>query len=74
MMYMYIEITINFVLCGKGRMDDLRFYILFNSVSFISGPWVDDNDKLMCAMEPNLHLRRFHLAERVTFLLFSRLI
>ena len=23
------------------RMDDLQFYILFNSISVISGPWVE---------------------------------
>ena len=30
-------------------MDDLRFYILFNSISVISGRWADDNERL-CAM------------------------
>ena len=34
-----------------GWMDDLRFYVLFNSVSVISGRWADDNERL-CAMEP----------------------
>ena len=34
-------------------MDDLRFYILFNSSSFISGRWADDNERL-CAMERRL--------------------
>ena len=29
-------------------MDDLRFYVLFNSISVISGRWVDDNERL-CA-------------------------
>ena len=43
-----------------GWMDDLRFYVLFNSVSVISGRWADDNERL-CAMEPRLRLRRFHL-------------
>ena len=32
-------------------MDDLRFYVLFNSISVISGRWADDNERL-CAMEP----------------------
>ena len=32
-------------------MDDLWFYILFNSISVILGWWEGDNEKL-CAMEP----------------------
>ena len=43
-----------------GWMDDLRFYVLFNSISVISGPCLDDNERL-CAMELRLSLRRFHL-------------
>ena len=43
-----------------GWMDDLRFYVLFNSISVISGRWADDNERL-CAMEPRLRLRRFRL-------------
>ena len=39
-------------------MDDLRFYVLFNSVSVISGQWKVDNERL-CAMELHLWLRRF---------------
>ena len=39
------------------RMDDLRFYVLFNSTSVISGCWVGDNERL-CAMEPSLQLKR----------------
>ena len=35
-----------------------RFYILFKSLSVISGQWVDDNVKLY-AMEPRLRLKRF---------------
>ena len=32
---------------GKhGWMDDLRFYVLFNSISVISGQWVGDNERL----------------------------
>ena len=31
-------------------MDDLRVYVLFNSVSVISGWWEIDNERL-CAME-----------------------
>ena len=41
-------------------MDDLRFYVLFNSVSVISGRCMDDNERL-CAMELRLRLRRYHL-------------
>ena len=43
-----------------GWMDDLRFYVLFNSISVISGRCLDDNERL-CAMELCLRLRRFHL-------------
>ena len=43
-----------------GWMDDMRFYVLFNSVSVISGRWEVDNDWL-CAMELCLRLRRFCL-------------
>ena len=41
-------------------MADLRFYVLFNGVSVISGRWEVDNERL-CAMELHLRLRRFHL-------------
>ena len=41
-------------------MDDLRFYVLFNSLSVISGRLADHNDRL-CAMEPRLRLKRFHI-------------
>ena len=41
-------------------MDDLRFYVLFNSISVISGRCLDDNERL-CAMELRLRMRRFHL-------------
>ena len=37
-------------------MDDLRFYVLLNSVSVISGEWEVDNERL-CAMELRLRLR-----------------
>ena len=43
-----------------GWMEDLRFYVLFNSISLISGQWVFDNERL-CAMELCLQLRRFCL-------------
>ena len=49
---------------GKGRMDGwmdaLRIYVLFNSISVISGRCSDDNERL-CAVEHRLRLRRFHL-------------
>ena len=32
-------------------MDDLRFYVLFNSISVISGRWQVDNERLG-TMEP----------------------
>ena len=35
---------------ADGWMDDLRFYVLFNSISVISGRCSDDNERL-CAME-----------------------
>ena len=38
-------------------MDDLRFYILFNSISVKSEWWADDNERL-CAIEPCLQLKR----------------
>ena len=41
-------------------MDDLRFYVFFNTISVISGRWADDNERL-CAMELHLRLRRFRL-------------
>ena len=43
-----------------GWMDDLRFYVLFNSISDISGRCSDDNERLY-AMELHLRLRRFRL-------------
>ena len=38
-------------------MDDLRFYLLVNSISVISEEWVDNNE-MLCAMEPLLQLKR----------------
>ena len=43
-------------------MDDMQFYVLFNSISVISGRWKVDNERL-CAMELRLRLRRFHLEQ-----------
>ena len=42
-----------------GWMDAFRFYVLFNSISVITGRCSDDNERL-CAMELRLRLRRFH--------------
>ena len=39
-----------------GWMDDLQFYVLFNSITVISGRWEVDNERL-CAMELRLRLR-----------------
>ena len=36
-------------------MDDLRFYILFNSISD-TGQWVGVNE-MLCAVEPSLQLK-----------------
>ena len=36
-----------------GWMDDMRFYVLFNSISVKSGRWEIDNERL-CAMELRL--------------------
>ena len=43
-------------------MADLRFYVLFSSISVISGRWADDNGRLS-EMEPCLPLRRFRLKQ-----------
>ena len=58
---MYLELSrLLHAIVGDSWVDDLRFYILFNSISVISGPWADDNERL-CAMEPRLRLGRFRL-------------
>ena len=36
-----------------GWMDDMRLYVLFNSISVISGRWKVDNERL-CAMKLRL--------------------
>ena len=43
-----------------GWMDDLRFYVLFNSISVLSGRLEFDNE-MFCAMELRLRLRSFRL-------------
>ena len=45
-----------------GWMDNLRFYVLFNSISVIPGRWEVDNEGL-CAMDLCLLLRRFRLEQ-----------
>ena len=50
------------LLISYGWMDDLRFYVLFNSISVIPVRGLDDNDRL-CAMELRLRLRRFLSSE-----------
>ena len=39
-------------------MDDLQFYILFNSISVISGQWKGDS-KRMCATEDVCNLESY---------------
>ena len=36
-----------------GWMDDLQFYVLFNSISVISGQWADDNERLCLERSSN---------------------
>ena len=43
-------------------MDDLQFNILFISISVMSGPWVDDNERL-CVMESYWSFRRFRFQQ-----------
>ena len=54
-------------------MDDLRSYVLFNSISVISGGLADDYERL-CAMEPRLRLRIVRLEARSRDRLGQRLI
>ena len=39
------------------RMDDLRFYVLVNTIFFISRQWPGDNERA-CAMEACLWLKK----------------
>ena len=41
-----------------GWVDDLQFYILFNSISVVSETWEGDNE-MLCAMETSLRFKRF---------------
>ena len=46
-------------------MDDLRFYVLFNSIFVISGRWEGDYETL-CAVDFHLSLERFPSQESVS--------
>ena len=35
-----------------GRVDGLRFFVLFNSISLISGQWAGDNQWAVCKETP----------------------
>ena len=48
--------VVSYIITFTILMDDLRFYILFNSISVISRQWANDNERLY-AMEPRLWLR-----------------
>ena len=43
---------------SRTQMDDLRFYVLFNNISVISGQWEGDYERLS-AIEPCLLFKRF---------------
>ena len=55
-----VSLTKQSCINGLNRwMDyDLRLYVLFNSISVISGQWLDDSKRL-CGVEPQLWLERF---------------
>ena len=56
--YCYWENTNNQLSISQTQMegmDDLLFYILFTSISVISGPCLDDNKRL-CAIELDVYL------------------
>ena len=40
--------------------DDLRFYVIFNSISVISGRWEGNNGRL-CAKEPRLRVVKYRV-------------
>ena len=46
-----------------GWLDDMQFYVLFISISVISGRWEVDNERLY-AMELRLRLRKFRPERR----------
>ena len=47
--------SINVLPCTNEWMDDLRFYLLFNHISDISGLLEGDNEKL-CAMDVTVRM------------------
>ena len=47
-------------------MDDMRFYVIFNSISVISGQLEVNNERL-CAIELRLRLREFCLERGSNF-------
>ena len=53
-----------------GWMDDLRFYVLFNNNSVISGRCLDGNERL-CALELRLRLYRKGITQRISLLFFK---
>ena len=64
---MQIFDTINFR-CNhsNGWLDDLRFYVLFNSISVISGRCQGDNER-MCTMESRLLWNTFPTSAGIEF-------
>ena len=56
----HIHLNMHFMEQTDRWMDDLRFYVLFNSISVITGRCLDDNER-QCAMKLRLRMRRFHL-------------
>ena len=59
----YDTVQSAFLAHQRTMMDDLRFYVLFNSVSIISGRLGVDNE-MLCAMELRLRLRIFRIERR----------
>ena len=55
---LHFQITMRLKLSSLmlGWMNDLRFYVLSNNISVISGRWAGDNEKLT-AKEPCLQLK-----------------
>ena len=45
-----------YIILGIDGLMTCDFYFRFNSISVISGRWVDDNE-MPCAMEPSLRLK-----------------
>ena len=61
----YLVETLNRTNARKdGWIDDLRLYVLLNSISVITGRWEVENEKL-CAMEPRFRLKIFSSQARI---------